>query len=227
MVEAVLCDIDGTLVDSNAPHAESWRRTFEHFGIQASFEAVLKQIGKGGDKLLPEFVPKEDLKRLEEPLKQYRKELFHREFFDKVKPFPGSRELLEKMRAIGLRVAVASSSEKEDLGRLKDIAGVSDLVEEETSSGDAKESKPEPDIFQAALERLGLRPENAVALGDTRWDIEAAGKAGVIAVGVASGGGWSAEELKQAGAVEVYRDVADLSERFGDSVFARRRSAAG
>ncbi len=138
MIEAVLCDIDGTLVDSNAQHAEAWRLAFAHFGIQVKFEDVLRQIGKGGDKLVPEFVPPQDLSRIEKPLKEYRKELFHREFFDKLKPFPAAREVVEKMHAVGLRVAVASSSNKEDLGRLKDIAGITDLVEKETSSGDAK-----------------------------------------------------------------------------------------
>lgn len=223
MLQAVLCDIDGTLVDSNGQHAESWRLTFAHFGIEVRFEDVLRQIGKGGDKLLPVFVPEKDLKRLEKPLKEYRRELFHREFFDKVKPFPGARELLQKMHAAGLRVAVASSSDKEDLGRLKDIAGITDLVEKETSSADAEESKPEPDIFQAALQRLHVKPDQAIALGDTRWDIEAAQKAGIKAIGVASGGGWSERELREAGAIEVYRDVAELSAKFADSALGRNR----
>lgn len=222
MLAAVLCDIDGTLVDSNRQHAEAWRRAFAHFGIEVKFDGVLKQIGKGGDKLMPVFVPPDRLKQIEKPLKEYRKELFHREFFDQVKPFPGARELLEKMRAAGLRVAVASSSNKEDLGRLKEIAGITDLVEKETSSADASESKPEPDIFQAALQRLHIEPEKAAALGDTRWDMEAALKAGVIAIGVASGGGWNAQELRQAGALEVYRDVAELSGKFEHTALFRR-----
>jgi HAD superfamily hydrolase (TIGR01509 family) len=223
MLKAVLCDIDGTLVDSNAQHAEAWRLALAHFGIHVKFQDVLKQIGKGGDKLVPEFVPSQDLPRIEKPLKEYRKELFHREFFNKVKAFPGSRELLQEMRAAGLRVAVASSSDKEDLERLKEIAGIADLVEKETSSGDAKESKPEPDIFEAALARLGIAPENAVALGDTRWDVEAAMKGGIPCIAVTSGGGWSEQELRDSGAIEVYRDVQDLSEHFETSLLGTGR----
>jgi HAD superfamily hydrolase (TIGR01509 family) len=223
MIEAVLCDIDGTLVDSNSQHAEAWRRALEHFGISVSYQDVLRQIGKGGDQLVPYFVPGRDLPHIEKSLKEYRKKLFHSEFFDSVKPFPGARELLEKMRAAGLRIAVASSSNKEDLGRLKEIAQISDLVEKETSSGDADKSKPEPDIFEAALERLKLRPEEAVALGDTRWDMEAATKAGIRAMAVTSGA-WSEGELREAGAIEVYLDVADLSRRFDTSILARRQA---
>jgi HAD superfamily hydrolase (TIGR01509 family) len=223
MLKAVLCDIDGTLVDSNAQHAEAWRLTFAHFGIEVKFEDVLRQIGKGADQLLPEFVPARDLPRLEKPLKEYRKDLFHREFFDKLKAFPGSRELLERMRGSGLRVAVASSSNKEDLGRLKEIAGISDLVEKETSASDADKSKPEPDIFQATLERLRIEPEQSIALGDTRWDVEAAAKAGVSTIAVTSGGAWTAEELRVAGAIEIYKDVADLTAQFDSSALARGR----
>ena len=220
-VKAILCDLDGTLVDSNALHAEAWRQTFEKFGIHVSFDQALHQIGKGGDNILPVFVPKEDLDRLSKPIKDYRKRLFEEKFLDKVKPFPGARELLLKMKAAGLRIAVSSSSDKTDLAKLKEIASITDLVEEETSSDDAERSKPEPDIFQATLDRLAIDPREALALGDTPWDIEAAGKAGVATVAVTSGG-WKEDELRQAGALEVYKDVAQLSQQFEESAFCRR-----
>ncbi|AXC10412.1 putative phosphatase [Acidisarcina polymorpha] len=225
MLEAVLCDMDGTLVDSNALHAEAWSRTFAHFGIVVGFDEALHQIGKGGDQIIPTFVSRESLPRLEKPIKEYRSSLFHREYFNRIKAFPGSRELLLKMRAVGLRIAVASSSEKDDLEKLKEIAGIADLVEKETSSDDANQSKPEPDIFQAALDRLGVQPAEAIALGDTPWDIEAASKAGVPTIAVTSGG-WTEEELLQAGAIEVYKDVHEISEMFTKSRLNRREVAA-
>lgn len=216
--EAVLCDVDGTLLDSNALHAEAWQKTFEHFGIQTDFDEVLHQIGKGGDHLLPVFVPEGDRERLGKQMQEYRKELFRREYLQRVKPFPGARDLLVKMKDSGIRVAIASSSNKEDLKKFEEIASITDLVDEETSADDAERSKPAPDIFQAALDRLGLPPERVLALGDTPWDVQAAGKAKVKTVAVTSGG-WTEEELREAGALEVYRDVSQLSEKFEGSAF--------
>lgn len=219
-LKAVLCDIDGTLIDSNQQHAESWLRTFEHFGIPAKFETVLAQIGKGSDFLIPVFVPnKTEREALEGKLKDFRKKLFHREYIDTIQAFPKSRELLQRMITEGLRVAVASSTDKEDLPKLKEIAGITDLVEKETTAGDAAHSKPEPDIFQAAMGKLGLRRGEVIALGDTPWDIEAAAKAGVPTIAVRSGG-WSAEDLKDA--VAVYSDVAHLLSEFEHSPLVRQ-----
>jgi HAD superfamily hydrolase (TIGR01509 family) len=219
-VKAALCDLDGTLVDSNALHAEAWRRTFEHFGIAVSFDEALHQIGKGGDQLIPVFVPKKDIGSLQKPIEEYRKELFQREYFSRVKAFPGSRDLLVKMKEAGLRVAVASSASKQDLARLKKIAGIEDIVEEETSSDDAENSKPFPDIFEAALKRLGLEASETLALGDTPWDIESARNAGLSTVAVTSGG-WTRDELREAGAIEIYRDIAELAANFASSAFCR------
>lgn len=217
-LKAVLCDIDGTLIDSNAAHAESWQRTFEHFGIPATFEQVLKQIGKGGDHLLPVFVPKHELEKIEDKLKEHRKKLFHRDYLQTIRPFPKVRALLQRMREQGLRVCVASSSDKEDLAKFKEIANITDLVEQETSADDARHSKPDPDIFQAAMGRLGLRPQEVIALGDTPYDIEAARRAGVDTIAVLSGG-WSAEDLS--GAVAIYNDAAHLLQEFDRSPLLR------
>ncbi|MGI4756073.1 MAG: HAD family hydrolase [Janthinobacterium lividum] len=221
MLKAVLCDIDGTLLDSNAFHAESWKRTFEHFGFPADFEAVVKQIGKGGDYLLPCFVPEDKLPALEKDLKAFRKQLFQREYLDRIVPFSDARRLLERMRQQGLRIAVATSSEKEDLEIFKTILKIHDLVEEQATASDAEQAKPEPDIFLAALEMLKIAPDEALALGDTPWDVEAAKKAGVATVAVQSGG-WKKEELQEAGALAVYVDVADIVRNFEQSPFCSR-----
>jgi HAD superfamily hydrolase (TIGR01509 family) len=221
MVKAVLCDLDGTLLDSNELHAAAWQLAFEAFGIQVTFDQLVHQIGKGGDQLIPVFVPNKDLDRLQKPIEEYRKKVFHEQYFDKITAFPDSRGLLQKMKDHGLRIAIASSASKEDLEKLERIAEISDLVEKEISSDDAQTSKPAPDIFQAALDRLRLEPADCIALGDTPWDVEAAQRAGIQTVTVTCGG-WTAEQLTRAGALEVYRDPAELRQRFEQSAFARR-----
>jgi HAD superfamily hydrolase (TIGR01509 family) len=211
--------MDGTLLDSNALHAKAWQKTFEHFGISTSFDEVIHQIGKGGDHLIPVFVPEADRERLSKPLQEYRKRLFRSEYLPLVKPFPKARDLLLKMKAAGIRIAIASSSNKEDLKKFEEIASITDLVDEETSADDAERSKPAPDIFQATLDRLGLPADQVLALGDTPWDVQAAAKAQVRTVAVTSGG-WSEQDLLQAGAIEVYKDVAELADKFEESAFS-------
>ncbi len=220
MLKAVLCDLDGTLLDSNELHAAAWQRTFENFGYHVTFDEVLHQIGKGGDQLIPVFVPENDRERMQKAIEEFRKNLFHAEYFDKIRPFPDARELLLKMKDRGLRIAIASSASKEDLEKLEKIADISDLVEKETSSDDAQTSKPAPDIFQAALERLGIGGAESIALGDTQWDVEAALKAGVKTVALTCGG-WTEEQLTRAGALAVYRDPAELKAKFDQSAFSQ------
>lgn len=218
-LKAVLCDIDGTLIDSNPAHAEAWLRTFEHFGIPATYDQVLHQIGKGSDHLIPHFVPvQSEREQIEEKLKTYRKNLFHRDYIGTIQPFPKVRQLLQRMRENNLIVAVASSSDKQDLPLFKKIAQIEDLVEKDTSAADAKHSKPDPDIFQAAMGKVGLRPQECIALGDTPWDIEAASKAGVPTIAVTSGG-WTREQLSNA--LAIYEDVADLYRNYDSSPLAQ------
>ncbi|SDE98484.1 HAD family hydrolase [Terriglobus roseus] len=220
-LKAVLCDLDGTLLDSNAFHAEAWQRSLQEFGYTVSFEDVVKQIGKGGEYLLECFVPKSELPSIEKDINAFRKRLFHREYIDRIVPFADARRLLERMRQEGLRIAVATSSAKDDLEAFKTLLKIHDLVEEDTTADDADKPKPEPDIFQAALTMLKLQPSEAIALGDTPWDVEAARKAGMDTIAVQSGG-WTHEELKDAGAVAVYVDVADLLRNFDTSLLCVR-----
>ena len=114
MLKAVLCDIDGTLVDSNTLHAEAWMRTFAKFGYNFSLDDLLHQIGKGGDQLIPHYIPSDQLPQLKDPMEKYRKELFHAEYFGRIRPFPGARALLQKMRAAGLK-----ATEKEIVSMLQ------------------------------------------------------------------------------------------------------------
>ena len=220
MIEAVLCDIDGTLVDSNWLHAWAWKDAFAQIDIDVSLEDVRRQIGKGGDELIPVFVPWWKREAVEQPLKRYRELVFRQNFLGQVRPFPHVRELLQRMKEAGIKVSLASSAHQEDLEDYKRIANIDDLVEKSSSADDANRSKPHPDIFQATLKKLGVEAKNALALGDTPYDAEAAGKAKVWTVGVTSGG-WTKSELLAAGCIEVYQDVAELLNNFEHSAFAR------
>ncbi len=230
MADVLLTDIDGTLVDSNALHAESWRRAFEHFGIQVSLGEAWSQIGKGGDQVIPIYVPEGDRERLEKPLKELRSEIFHRDYLPRIVPFAKARELLVRVRASGMKLVLATSSEEEDLaiysriigGGDKDAdQGIDDLVHEAATSSDAKASKPEADIFAAALRKVNMKPEQAIALGDTPWDAQAAGKLGIPVIGVTCGG-WKRDDLMDAGCVEVWQDPADLLLHYAESALGRR-----
>ena len=220
MPDVLLTDIDGTLVDSNALHAEAWRRTFEHFGIQVGLDEAWRQIGKGGDHVIPVFVQQADLERLEKPLKDFRKAIFHRDYMPRIVAFPQAGDLLRRVRRAGMEIALATSSDQEDLSIYGKLVGMEDLVDAASSGDDAQNSKPAADIFAAALKKMNMRPEQAIALGDTPWDAQAAGKLGIPVIGLTSGG-WKADELLAAGCREVWQDPADLLLHFHESALQR------
>lgn len=220
MVEALLCDIDGTLVQSNWLHAEAWQVAFGAMGIHLEREDVRRQIGKGGDELIPVFVPWWKRDQVEQPLKAFRKYIFQQDYLSQVEALPKVREFLLRLKEAGIRLALASSADKDDLEIYKRIAHIEDLIEEQTSATDASKSKPHPDIFEATLDRLGLPAKKCMALGDTPYDAESAGMAGVRTIGVTTGG-WSKQELLDAGCIAVYESVADLLEHFEDSPLVR------
>ena len=220
MVEAVLCDIDGTLVQSNWLHAEAWQRAFAEMGIPLELEAVRRQIGKGGDELIPVFVPWWKRDAVEEPLKTYREWIFRTDFLRQVEALPKVREFAEELKSRGIKLALASSAKKKDLEDYKRIMQIDDLVEEATSADDVDRAKPHPDVFSATLKRLGLRAKDCIALGDTPYDAESAGKAGLRTIGVETGG-WTHDELMDAACVEVYASVAELLDRIEESAILR------
>ena len=220
MIKAILCDIDGTLVQSNWLHAEAWQVALGAIGVHVELEVVRRQIGKGGDELIPVFVPWWKAKHVKEPMEALRKHVFEHDYLPRVQPIPRVRDFMLRLREAGIRLSLASSAAAKDLETYKKIAKIDDLIEEESSKDDAKKSKPHPDIFEATLKRLGLKPEEVLALGDTPWDAEAAGKAGIWTIGVETGG-WARQELLDAGCIEVYKDVGELLDRFEESPLVR------
>jgi HAD superfamily hydrolase (TIGR01509 family) len=219
-LEVALLDVDGTLLDSNDAHARSWVDALAERGIDVDFREVRRLIGKGGDKLLPEItgIPLEDPRG--EAISKRRAAIFAEKYLPTLEPFPEVRELLEAMRARELRLVVATSAKKEESHALIEKAGVADLIDEKTTSDDAEESKPDPDIVVAALERAGVDAKRAIMLGDTPYDVSAAKKAGVACVALRSGG-WKDPDLE--GAVAIYEDAADLLRQFDRSPFSRAR----
>ena len=218
-LRVVIFDVDGTLIDSNDQHALAWLKAFRHFGHEVLFQDIRAQIGKGGDQLMPVFLSDEEVTTRGEAISHYRSELFAREFLPGLQPFPSVRELFERIRGDGCRVVLASSATGDELERYKEIAGVADLIEAATSGDDAEHSKPEPDIFQAALWGAGVSPEEAVVVGDTPYDAIAAVQAGVRPIGVLCGL-FPEEVLRQEGCCAVYRDPAHLLEQYDTSPLA-------
>jgi HAD superfamily hydrolase (TIGR01509 family) len=221
-LRGVLLDIDGTLVDSNDAHALACVRAISQEGIDVAFEDVRPMIGMGGDKVLEKLAGlKEDDPRGQR-ISGRRGEVFKGEFLPTLKPFPRVKELLSRMRSRGLRLVAASSAKADELQELLKVCGAEDLLEEQTSSDDAEQSKPEPDIVAAALEKIGMPAEDVVMLGDTPYDVEAAARAKVATIALLCGG-WDRGHL--AGASAIYADPADLLENFDESPLGRHSTA--
>nr|WP_321983771.1 HAD family hydrolase [uncultured Lichenicoccus sp.] len=220
MPGAVIFDVDGTLVDSVTQHAQAWQDAFRAFGHDFRLADIRGQIGKGGDQLLPVFLDEPARKAQGEAINGRRAEILKERYLDRIEGFPQVRALVERLQAEGWRVALASSAKGDELQTYKKLADIADLIEIETSSDDAESSKPEPDIFQAALRKLGDQdPALAIVIGDTPYDAEAATRAGLRTIGVLCGG-WSEAELRAAGCIAVYRDPADLLAQYDTSPLA-------
>jgi HAD superfamily hydrolase (TIGR01509 family) len=226
-VKAAIFDIDGTLIDSVDLHAECWREALAHFGIDVPFDAVRSQIGKGGDQLLPVFVARDDLARRGKDIERYRSELFKRDYLPAARPFPCVRELFERVRAEGLRIVLASSAKGDELGQYKRIANIDDLVDAEVSGDDVAHSKPCPDIYEEVLRRISpVGASDAIAIGDSPYDAEAAGRVGIRTIGVLSGG-FPEAELRRAGCIAIYRSPAALLDDFSASPLAKNTAGSG
>jgi HAD superfamily hydrolase (TIGR01509 family) len=207
LVKAVFLDIDGTLMDTNYLHIEAWAQAFEEVGARPPRSRIHHEVGKGSDKLIPEFVEDGKAERVSE---------LHSEYYAKLQerghPLPGAKELVTSLVERGYEVWLATSAEPEELEHHMQELGAEGKISGVVSSDEAEESKPAPDIFGLALERAGVAPEDAVVVGDSIWDIEAAKEAGVRVAAVMTGGAFSRAELEEAGAYAVYEDCHVLLE---------------
>jgi len=220
LLEGVIFDIDGTLVDSNDAHAQSWVDTFAEAGYDVPFDVVRPLIGMGADKLLPKTIGVKHDSKGGKKLIKLRSEIFREKYLPTLRPLNGARALVLRVRADGLKAIVATSAKDEELQGLLKAAEVADLMEEKATASDARRSKPDPDIVEAAIEESGTSPRKLVMIGDTPYDIEAATKAKVRTIAFRSGG-WSDDDLH--GAVEIYDGPADLLTRYDSSLLRKRR----
>jgi HAD superfamily hydrolase (TIGR01509 family) len=215
MVKAILLDVDGTLIDSNDAHAQAWVDVGAESGFEIEFDRVRCMIGMGGDRVLPALTGLSEESDEGAGLLERRGEIFRARYLPRLRAFPGVHALLERLLADGRRLVVATSASAEDLGALLEQAGVRDLIDDATNSDDADRSKPAPDIVEAALEQSGAPAGDAVMIGDTPYDVKAAGRSGVRIIALRCGG-WSDDELR--GAAEIYDDPVDLLTRYESSL---------
>lgn len=223
-LHGAILDIDGTLIDSNDAHAHSWIEAMAEQGYNVPFEKVRPLIGMGGDKVLPEVLNISKDSPQGKKIDQRRSEIFQQRYLPNVRAFPHTRELLQYMHDRGLKLVIATSSKQEELNKLLNIIGphVSDLFIQETTSSDAPQSKPNPEVVEVALQKSGSKSDEVIMIGDTAFDIEAAAKAGVKTIAFRCGG-WSDSDLK--GAIAIYNDPADLLAHYDKSPLAPNKNA--
>jgi HAD superfamily hydrolase (TIGR01549 family) len=209
-LQGIIFDIDGTLIDSNDLHAKCWVEAFEHFGKRIEYDAVRHQIGKGGDLLVPDLLNAREMRTFGEKLKKYRSDLYKRKYMPQAKAFPRVRELFEQFRRRDIRLALASSSNPEEVEYYTQLLGVGDLLQGSTSKKDAEFSKPSPEIFRAALDRIGTDDAFTFTVGDTPYDILASHRCALPIVAVLSGG-FERELLTKA--EFLFEDVEELGRR--------------
>lgn len=187
-LKAILLDIDGTLIDSNDKHADCWVEAFAHFGKQVDRDFIRGQIGKGGDLLVPDTLDAREMRKFGDELKEYRGELWKRNYMESVQPFPGVPEAIRQLSDRGYKLAFASSSNANEVEYYVSLLGAEKLLEASTSKKDAQFSKPSPEIFEAALEQVGSGAAETLVVGDTPYDILAAHRAKLAVAALLCGG---------------------------------------
>jgi HAD superfamily hydrolase (TIGR01509 family) len=214
-VEAALLDVDGTLIDSNYQHTLAWFRAFREHGFVLPVWRIHRAVGMGGDQLVPALLGKEVDEEKGDDIRETRDPIY-KELMPEVEPLEGAHELIAELKERGLTVVLASSSPEDELDHYLELLDARELADARTTKEDVEATKPAPDLVLAALDKAGT--DNAAMIGDTRWDVEAAGKAGVETVCLMTGG-WSEQELRDAGAVAVYESVDDLRSHIGETPF--------
>jgi HAD superfamily hydrolase (TIGR01549 family) len=216
MATTAILDIDGTLVDTNYQHAIAWYRAFRAHGLTLQVWRIHRHIGMGGDQLVAALAGDEFEKRRGDDVRDAEQGLYA-ELIDEVEPMDGARELIVRLCESNHSVVLASSAKQDEVDHYLDLLAAREVVDAWTTSADVESTKPEPDLVHAALDKVDA--DGAVMVGDTTWDIEAAKRAGVETIAVRTGG-FGADELREAGAVEIFESVQDLCERLGETALA-------
>ena len=214
MPAGILYDVDGTLVDTNYLHVVAWSRALRAYGHHVPMRKLHQAVGQGSDRFVETVLGHAD-----EDVANAHTD-FYGPFLHELTPFDGAADLLRATKKAGLTVVLATSASAKEAQHLCDALDADDAIDEVTSKDDVEESKPDPDIVQTALDKAGLTAGNALFVGDTVWDIEAARRADLDCVAVLSGG-IPEHDLRDAGAVAVYRDVQHLLEDFDESPLAK------
>lgn len=209
MPRAAILDIDGTLVDTNYQHALAWYRAFRQHDIILPVWKIHRAIGMGGDQFVKHFIGEERDEEIGDDIRAAEKALYLA-MIEEVEPLEGARDLIVDLKERGSTVILASSAKANELEHYLDLLDVRDTVDDWTSSADVEQTKPEPDLVLAALEKAGTK-EDAVMVGDTPWDVKAARNAGIDTIAVLTGG-FGEDELREAGALAVFDSIVALRE---------------
>jgi HAD superfamily hydrolase (TIGR01549 family) len=223
MTTAAILDVDGTLVDTNYHHAIAWYRAFRRTGVKPEIWRIHRHIGMGGDQLVGAVAGEEVEERHGDEIREAEGEIYM-SMIDEIEPFGGARELIAELGELAGAVILASSAKEQEVDHYLDLLDARDLATDWTTSADVESTKPQPDLVQVAMDKAGT--DSALMIGDSRWDCEAAGRAGIQAVAVMTGG-FAASELREAGAVAVFSGLAELRGALPDlPVIGRARAGA-
>jgi HAD superfamily hydrolase (TIGR01509 family) len=212
-MRSAIVDIDGTLIDTNYQHAIAWYRAFRQHGVVVPIWKIHRSIGMGGDQLVAALAGDEVESEQGDEIRSAEKPLYMK-MIEEVEPFEGARELIVELKERGHPVVLASSAKSDEVDHYLDQLDGRDLVDGWTTSADVEETKPEPDLISAALEKAGDEDREGVMIGDSVWDCEAARRAGIPSIAVLTGG-YSAAELSDAGASRVFESIGELREDLG------------
>ena len=218
MAQTAILDIDGTLVDTNYQHAVAWYRAFRQNDIVLPVWRIHRHIGMGGDQVIAALTDERTDEEKGDDIRGAEKALYLA-MIEEVEPLEGARDLIKRLKEAGKTVVMASSAKDDEVDHYLDLLDARELADDWTTSADVEATKPEPDLVKAALDKAGAEPGDAVMLGDTPWDCEAAKRAGVETVALMTGG-FSEQELTDAGAVNVFESLPDLLERIEETPLA-------